>query len=69
MESEVKTTQVATSEAPDSRHLLRRLIGLALLIALVALAVTSLPGLGTLRARFAQADGFLLALEIGRAHV
>src|SRR4051794_4471455 len=45
----------------DSRHLLRRLLGLAVLIALVALAVTALPGLGTLRARFSRADGLLLA--------
>src|SRR5690242_7899332 len=54
--------QSPVPEAPDSRHLLRRLLGLAVLIALVALAVTSLPGLGTLRTRFAQANGFLLAL-------
>jgi uncharacterized membrane protein YbhN (UPF0104 family) len=45
----------------DSRHLLRRLLGLAVLIALVALAVTALPGLGTLRARFSHADALLLA--------
>ena len=52
----------AEAEAPDSRRLLRRLLGLGLLIGLVALAVTSLPGLGTLRARFARADVYLLAL-------
>jgi uncharacterized membrane protein YbhN (UPF0104 family) len=46
----------------DSRHLIRRLLGLAAFIALVALAVTSLPGLGELRARFADADGLLLPL-------
>jgi uncharacterized membrane protein YbhN (UPF0104 family) len=52
----------AEAEAPDSRRLLRRLLGLGLLIGLVALAVTSLPGLGTLRARFVRADVYLLAL-------
>ena len=46
----------AMPEDLDSRHLLRRLVALAVLIALVAAAVSSLPGLGTLRERFAQAD-------------
>lgn len=54
--------QPAPTEAPDSRHLLRRLLGLAVLIGLVALAVTSLPGLGTLRARFATANAALLVV-------
>ena len=40
----------------NSRHLFRRLLALAVLVALVAAAVSSLPGLGTLRHRFAQAD-------------
>jgi len=40
----------------DSRHLVRRLVALVVVVALVALAVGSLPGLGTVRHRFAQAD-------------
>lgn len=47
---------------PDAHHLVRRLLALALLVALVAVAVGSLPGLGSIRARFAQADPFLLGL-------
>lgn len=46
----------------NSRHLVRRLVALAVLVALVAVAVGSLPGLGTLRHRFAQADVGFLAL-------
>ncbi len=46
----------------DSRHLGRRLVALAVLVALVAAAVSSLPGLGTLRHRFAQADVALFGL-------
>jgi uncharacterized membrane protein YbhN (UPF0104 family) len=46
----------------DSRHLVRRLVAFVVLVALVAVAVGSLPGLGTLRDRFAQADPALLAL-------
>jgi uncharacterized membrane protein YbhN (UPF0104 family) len=45
----------------NSQHLVRRLLGLAVFVALVALAVTALPGLGELRARFARADVGLLA--------
>ncbi len=44
------------------RHLVRRLLALAVFIALVAVAVGSLPGLGSLRHRFAAADPWLLAL-------
>jgi uncharacterized membrane protein YbhN (UPF0104 family) len=44
------------------RHIARRLLALVLLIVLVAVAVTSLPGLGALRARFAGANPLLLAL-------
>ena len=40
----------------NSRHLVRRLLALAVLVALVAAAVSSLPGLGTVRHHFAQAD-------------
>jgi uncharacterized membrane protein YbhN (UPF0104 family) len=46
----------------DTRHLLRRLVALAVFVALVAAAVSSLPGLGTLRHRFAQADLALFGL-------
>src|SRR5579875_1676358 len=46
----------------DSRHLLRRLIGFGIVIAVVAIAVLSLPGLGTLRHRFGMIDGRLLVL-------
>lgn len=44
----------------NPRHLLRRLLVLAGLIAVVAVGIGSLPGFGTLRSRFAQADGWLL---------
>jgi uncharacterized membrane protein YbhN (UPF0104 family) len=49
----------APAQMPDefnSRHILRRLGGLVVVVALVAVAVGSVPGLGTLRHRFAQAD-------------
>jgi uncharacterized membrane protein YbhN (UPF0104 family) len=49
-------------EELDARHLWRRLIALAVFIGLVAVAVGSLPGLGQLRHRFADANGWLLAL-------
>jgi uncharacterized membrane protein YbhN (UPF0104 family) len=45
-----------------SRHLIKRLIGLALLVGAVTAAVSSLPGLGTIRTRFAKADPLLLVL-------
>jgi uncharacterized membrane protein YbhN (UPF0104 family) len=45
-----------------SRHLVRRLVALAVLVALVAAAVGSLPGLGALRQRFAHADFALFGL-------
>jgi uncharacterized membrane protein YbhN (UPF0104 family) len=44
------------------RHLARRLLGLAVLLAIIAVAVSSLPGLGTLRSRFANADAWFLVL-------
>ncbi|MDX6343459.1 MAG: putative heme transporter [Trebonia sp.] len=53
------------SAMPDEfspRHLGRRLLGLVLLVALAAGAVSSLPGLGTIRARFAEADPILLVI-------
>ena len=40
----------------SSRHLVRRLLALAVLVTLVAAAVSSLPGLGTVRNHFAHAD-------------
>ena len=46
----------------SSRHLVRRLAALAVLVALVVVAVGSLPGLGTLRHRFAHADFAFLGL-------
>lgn len=46
----------------NPRHLVRRLLGLVALLALVAVAVGSLPGLGTLRHRFAQSDVSFLVL-------
>jgi uncharacterized membrane protein YbhN (UPF0104 family) len=51
----------------NSRHLVRRLAALAVLLALVAAAVGSLPGLGTLRDRFAHADvAFLGLIGLGK---
>ncbi|HEV3128268.1 MAG TPA: flippase-like domain-containing protein [Solirubrobacteraceae bacterium] len=55
----------ATPDMPghlDSRHLLRRLVGLALLVAIVVIAISSLPGLGEVRHRISQADPLLVAL-------
>ena len=49
-------------EELSSRHILRRLIGFAIVIAVIAVLVVSLPGLGELRARFSQADVRLLVL-------
>lgn len=52
------------NDIPDefsSRHLVRRLIGFGILIAVVAILVISLPGLGGLRHRFSLVDGRLLA--------
>lgn len=46
----------------SSRHIGRRLIGLAVLAAVVAGAITSLPGLGTLRERFENANLAFVAL-------
>jgi uncharacterized membrane protein YbhN (UPF0104 family) len=43
-------------------HLARRLLGLVALLVVVGLAVGSLPGLGTLRHRFAHADVMFLVL-------
>jgi uncharacterized membrane protein YbhN (UPF0104 family) len=53
----------AQNNLPDgleTRHLVRRLIGFAILIAVVAAAVISLPGLGSLRHRFSDIDARLL---------
>ncbi len=47
-------------EELDSRHLVRRLAGFAILIAVVAIAVVSLPGLGALRHRFGEVDARLI---------
>ena len=58
-------TSEATDEVPEQlsgHHLLWRLGGLALLIVAVAVAVTSLPGLGELRHKFAGATWWLIVL-------
>ncbi len=55
----------ASNEVPEQlsgHRLLWRLAGLVLLIVIVAAAVTSLPGLGTLRHRFAGATWWLVVL-------
>jgi uncharacterized membrane protein YbhN (UPF0104 family) len=46
----------------DTRHLVRRLMGFAILLAVVAALVVSLPGLGALRARFSDVDARLLVV-------
>lgn len=56
------TSARAMPEELDSGHLVRRLVALAVLLGLVAAAVSSLPGLGTLRQRFAHADLAFLAI-------
>lgn len=55
-------TPARMPEELNPRHLVRRLLALAVLIAVIAAAVSSLPGLGTLRSRFAEADAWLLVL-------
>ncbi len=45
-----------------SRHIVRRLVGLAIVIGVIAALVLTLPGLGTLRHRFSDADLRLLIL-------
>ena len=53
----------------NSRHLIRRLAALVVLVALVVAAVSSLPGFGALRHRFADADlafvGLIGVLKLG----
>ena len=46
----------------DSRHIVRRLIGFAIIIGVIAALVVALPGLGDLRSRFSQVDVRLLVL-------
>jgi uncharacterized membrane protein YbhN (UPF0104 family) len=46
----------------NSRHLIRRLAALAVLVALVVAAVSSLPGFGALRDRFSHAELALVGL-------
>src|SRR6201996_5397284 len=58
-------TERSTSETPESLssgHLLRRLLMLVVLLGIVAILVVSLPGLGTLRHRFGEADWRLLVV-------
>jgi uncharacterized membrane protein YbhN (UPF0104 family) len=55
----------AAESAPDqlsSGHLFRRLLMLVVLLAIVAILVVSLPGLGALRHRFGQVDWRLLVV-------
>jgi uncharacterized membrane protein YbhN (UPF0104 family) len=58
----------AAPPAPDMpdelhvRHLLLRLVGLAILIGIVAAAISSVPGLDTIRERFAHATGVLVGI-------
>jgi uncharacterized membrane protein YbhN (UPF0104 family) len=55
----------ASTEIPDEfnpRHIVRRLVELALLGVVVAVAISALPGLGDLRHRFGQADAAFVVL-------
>jgi len=65
-ETELSTeTKHSTPSAPanlTSGHLIRRLLMLIVLLAIVAILVTSLPGLGSLRHRFSDADWRLLVV-------
>lgn len=67
--SETGSAAMTADDAPagmpedlSPRHLLRRLLGLAVLLGVVVAAVSSLPGLGTLRHRFDHADLWFVAL-------
>jgi uncharacterized membrane protein YbhN (UPF0104 family) len=52
----------STPEGLSSGHLLRRLLMLVVLLGIIAILVISLPGLGTLRHRFSDADWRLLVV-------
>src|SRR3984885_8935834 len=55
----------ASAAMPDElspRHIVRRLVELAVLAAVVAVAISALPGLGTLRHRFVEADAAFVVL-------
>jgi uncharacterized membrane protein YbhN (UPF0104 family) len=55
----------ASSDMPDElspRHIGRRLVELVLLAVAVGVAISALPGLGSLRHRFAQADAAFIVL-------
>jgi uncharacterized membrane protein YbhN (UPF0104 family) len=55
----------ASSDMPDElnpRHIVRRLVELAVLAVAIAVAISALPGLGTLRHRFANADAAFIVL-------
>jgi uncharacterized membrane protein YbhN (UPF0104 family) len=62
-------TASLTSAVPDRRHLAVRLLGAAGVLALLGVALASLPGLGEVRSRLAEASpawlGVALALELG----
>src|ERR1700684_89105 len=49
-------------EQLSSGHLVRRLLMLVVLLAIIAILVVSLPGLGSLRHRFGEADWRLLVV-------
>jgi uncharacterized membrane protein YbhN (UPF0104 family) len=49
-------------DALSVRHLMLRLAGLIILLGIIAVAISSIPGLSTIRARFAAASPGLLAL-------
>jgi uncharacterized membrane protein YbhN (UPF0104 family) len=58
-------TEGSTPRAPDSLstgHLLRRLLVLLVVLGIIAILVVSLPGLGSLRHRFGDADWRLLVV-------
>jgi uncharacterized membrane protein YbhN (UPF0104 family) len=58
-------TERSTSSSPEnlsSGHLVRRLLMLVVLLAIIAILVFSLPGLGSLRHRFSDADWRLLVV-------
>jgi uncharacterized membrane protein YbhN (UPF0104 family) len=52
----------STPESVNSGHLLRRLLMLFVLLGIIAILVVSLPGLGSLRHRFSDADWRLLVV-------
>jgi uncharacterized membrane protein YbhN (UPF0104 family) len=63
-----RSAEPAAREMPEElspRHLGRRLLQLALLLGVLAVAISALPGLGELRRQFTNANGLLIALAGG----